>query len=132
MTRIARALPAGLAALCLAGAAPAFAQSITGAGSTFAAPIYAKWGEAAASATGVTLNYQAIGSGAGQTQVFNRTVDFGASVAAVKAADLTAHQLIQFPTVMGGVVVIVNWMGRRSPISTWATSPAGPIRRSPR
>ena len=108
-----RALPAGLAALCLAAApiAALQAQSITGAGSTFAAPIYGKWGEAARAATGVSLNYQAIGSGAGQTQVFNRTVDFGASDAPVKAADLTAHQLIQFPTVMGGVVMIVNIPG---------------------
>ena len=61
----------------------AHAQSITGAGSTFAAPIYAKWGEAAHAATNVTLNYQAIGSGAGQNQVFNRTVDFDASDAPV-------------------------------------------------
>jgi phosphate transport system substrate-binding protein len=109
MTRLIRALPLGAAALCLAGAANA--QSITGAGSTFAAPIYAKWGEAAKAETGVVLNYQAIGSGAGQTQVFNRTVDFGASDAPVKAADLAAHSLIQFPTVMGGVVVIVNIPG---------------------
>jgi phosphate transport system substrate-binding protein len=109
MTQLSRVLPASLALLCCAGFAQA--QSITGAGSTFAAPIYAKWGEAAKAATGVALNYQAIGSGAGQTQVFNRTVDFGASDAPVKAADLTAHQLIQFPTVMGGVVVIVNLPG---------------------
>jgi phosphate transport system substrate-binding protein len=87
------------------------AQSITGAGSTFAAPIYAKWGDAAQSATKIALNYQAIGSGAGQTQIFNRTVDFGASDAPVTAEKLTQHDLLQFPTVMGGVVVIVNIPG---------------------
>jgi phosphate transport system substrate-binding protein len=89
----------------------AMAQQITGAGSTFAAPIYAKWGEAAKEATGVTLNYQAIGSGAGQNQIFNRTVDFGASDAPVPHDKLVAEHLIQFPSVMGGVVVIVNLPG---------------------
>ena len=109
MFRLTLSLPAAIAALCLAGAA--HAQPVTGAGSTFAAPIYAKWGEAAKAATGVSLNYQAIGSGAGQTQVYNRTVDFGASDAPVSGTDLAAHQLIQFPTVMGGVVIIVNIPG---------------------
>jgi phosphate transport system substrate-binding protein len=89
----------------------AMAQQITGAGSTFAAPIYAKWGEAAKASTGVTLNYQAIGSGAGQNQIFNRTVDFGASDAPVAHDKLVSEKLIQFPSVMGGVVVIVNLPG---------------------
>ena len=89
----------------------AHAQSITGAGSTFAAPIYAKWGEAARAATGVSLNYQAIGSGAGQNQIINRTVDFGASDAPVAADKLASGHLLQFPTVMGGVVLIVNIPG---------------------
>ena len=84
---------------------------ITGAGSTFAAPIYGKWGEAGKSATGVNLNYQAIGSGAGINQINNRTVDFGASDKPVAAGQLTAHKLMQFPTVIGGVVIIVNIPG---------------------
>ncbi|HET6238144.1 MAG TPA: phosphate ABC transporter substrate-binding protein PstS [Acetobacteraceae bacterium] len=84
---------------------------ITGAGSTFAAPIYGKWGEAGAAATGVKLNYQAIGSGAGINQINNRTVDFGASDMPVAADQLTAHKLMQFPTVIGGVDVIVNLPG---------------------
>lgn len=84
---------------------------ITGAGSTFAAPIYGKWGEAGKSATNVRLNYQAIGSGAGINQVNNRTVDFGASDMPVAADQLTAHRLMQFPTVIGGVDVIVNIPG---------------------
>lgn len=88
------------------------AQSqITGAGSTFAAPIYSKWGEAAAPTTGVKLNYQAIGSGAGLNQINNRTVDFGASDMPVPAEQLNDHKLMQFPTVVGGVDVIVNLPG---------------------
>jgi phosphate transport system substrate-binding protein len=84
------------------------AQQITGAGSTFGAPIYSKWAEAAKPSTGISLNYQAIGSGAGINQINNRTVDFGASDMPVKPDDLVAHKLMQFPTVVGGVVIIVN------------------------
>src|SRR5580692_10367484 len=100
-------------AIALAGFSfAAHAQTqITGAGSTFAAPIYGKWAEAGATATGVKLNYQAIGSGAGINQINNRTVDFGASDMPVKAEDLTAHKLMQFPTVIGGVDIIVNLPG---------------------
>ncbi len=92
-------------------AAGAQAQQITGAGSSFAAPIYGKWAEAAAAPTGLKLNYQSIGSGAGINQVNNRTVDFGASDMPVAAADLAAHKLMQFPTVIGGVVMVVNIPG---------------------
>ncbi len=99
-------------AVTIAGVAlSASAQEINGAGSSFAAPIYGKWGEAAAAAVGVKLNYQAIGSGGGQNQVFNRTVDFGASDAPVSAEKLTENKLIQFPTAMGAVVPIVNLPG---------------------
>jgi phosphate transport system substrate-binding protein len=89
----------------------AYAQQITGAGATFPAPVYAKWGEAAKSAIGIQLNYQAIGSGGGQNQIFNRTVDFGASDAPVDAAKLDENKLLQFPSVMGAVVPIVNLPG---------------------
>jgi len=100
-------------ALVLAGfSIAAHAQTqITGAGSTFAAPIYGKWGEAGKSATNVKLNYQAIGSGAGINQINNRTVDFGASDMPVAADQLAAHKLMQFPTVIGGVDIIVNIPG---------------------
>ncbi len=98
--------------LALAFAAVSFAagaqQQITGAGATFPAPAYAKWGEAAKPATGVELNYQAIGSGGGQNQITNRTVDFGASDAPMDPAKLQSANLLQFPTVMGAVVPIVN------------------------
>ena len=86
----------------------AAAQQITGAGGTFPAPVYAKWGEAAKAAIGIELNYQAIGSGGGQNQITNRTVDFGASDAPMDAAKLQSANLLQFPTVMGAVVPIVN------------------------
>jgi phosphate transport system substrate-binding protein len=101
-------------AIAMAGlVAVATAQTvqITGAGSSFAAPIYAKWAEAASGAVGVKLNYQAIGSGAGINQINNRTVDFGASDMPVAADQLAAHRLMQFPTVIGGVDIIVNIPG---------------------
>jgi phosphate transport system substrate-binding protein len=100
-------LAIGLGAISFA----AHAQQITGAGSSFAAPIYGKWGEAASAATGIKLNYQAVGSGAGINQINNRTVDFGASDMPVAADQLTAHKLMQFPTVIGGVDIIVNIPG---------------------
>lgn len=106
------ALALGLAAVSMAPPLrAAHAQPITGAGSTFAAPIYAKWGDASGGATGVKLNYQAIGSGAGINQINNRTVDFGASDMPVAADQLAAHKLMQFPTVVGGVDIIVNLPG---------------------
>jgi phosphate transport system substrate-binding protein len=99
-------------AIGLTSASFAHAQTqITGAGSTFAAPIYAKWGDASSSVTGIKLNYQAIGSGAGINQINNRTVDFGASDMPVAADQLDAHKLMQFPTVIGGVDIIVNLPG---------------------
>lgn len=99
-------------AISLAGfTATAQAQQITGAGATFPAPVYTKWGEAAKAAIGIELNYQAIGSGGGQNQILNRTVDFGASDAPMDPAKLESGKLLQFPTVMGAVVVIVNVPG---------------------
>ncbi len=110
--RFSSTLIAGVAAaasLSLAG--PAKAVDITGAGSTFAAPIYGAWGAAARQTLGIALNYQALGSGAGQNQVIARTVDFGASDAPVAAGKLASKKLLQFPTVVGGVVPIVNVPG---------------------
>jgi phosphate transport system substrate-binding protein len=95
--------------LCAAGAARA--DQITGAGSTLAQPVYGKWADTAQAATGITLNYQGVGSGAGQKLVFARTVDFGASDAPVPAAKLTQNKLLQFPTVIGAVDVVVNVPG---------------------
>ncbi len=104
------AMALGLVAVAVA-AGPAKAQQITGAGATFPAPVYTKWGEEAKAATGIELNYQAIGSGGGQNQILQRTVDFGASDAPMDPAKLESGKLLQFPTVMGSVVVIVNLPG---------------------
>lgn len=107
------ALTALALGLTAAAGAPgeAHAQQITGAGATFPAPVYTKWGEAAKAALGLELNYQAIGSGGGQNQILQRTVDFGASDAPMAADKLDSGKLLQFPTVMGAVVVIVNIPG---------------------
>jgi phosphate transport system substrate-binding protein len=96
------------ASVLVAPSQSADAQQITGAGSSFAAPIYGKWAEAASGAGMAKLNYQAIGSGAGINQINNRTVDFGASDMPVPADQLKAHNVLQFPTVIGGVTIIVN------------------------
>jgi len=93
-----------LALLCVS----AHAQKITGAGGTFPAPVYAKWADAARAAIGVDLTYGAVGSGEGQKQIIARAVDFGASDAPMDAAALASASLLQFPTVIGAVVVVVN------------------------
>ena len=92
---------------------PALAQAatITGAGASFPRPVYERWGQAAREPLSVTLNYQSIGSGGGVNQITNRTVDFGASDAPLPEAQLRERNLLQFPTVMGSVVVIVNLPG---------------------
>ncbi|MFH5925958.1 phosphate ABC transporter substrate-binding protein PstS [Roseomonas xinghualingensis] len=102
---------AAFAALPLA-AVPAMAQpvQITGAGASFPNPVYQRWGEGA-KAIGIELNYQSVGSGAGVNQIRNRTVDFGASDAPLSQQQLEEAKLMQFPTVMGGVVPIVNIPG---------------------
>ncbi len=91
----------------------AMAQHITGAGSTLAQPVYEKWADVSSATTGVTLNYQGVGSGAGQKLIFQRTVDFGASDAPVPAAKLSENKLLQFPTVIGAVDIAINLPGIR-------------------
>ncbi len=90
--------------------APAGAQ-IAGAGATFPAPLYAKWAEAQRAETGLTLNYQAIGSGGGIKQIKAKTVAFGASDKPLNPEELEEAGLAQFPTVIGGVVPIINLPG---------------------
>lgn len=109
--RLAFARPAliGLT-LSLAGVT-VLAQDVTGAGATFPAPIYAKWADAYNKATGARINYQSVGSGAGLRQIRGKTVDFGASDMPLTDAELTKDGLIQFPTVIGGVVPVVNIKG---------------------
>ena len=101
---------AGCTAALLA-AANANAAEITGAGASFPAPVYAKWAEAYQKATGNKLNYQSIGSGGGIKQITAKTVDFGASDMPLKPEDLDKGGLMQFPTVVGGVVPVVNIPG---------------------
>src|SRR5262249_36474780 len=101
-------------ALVIAGSALASetrAADISGAGATFPYPAYAKWADAYKKETGVGLNYQSIGSGGGIKQITARTVTFGASDMPLKAEDLEKGELIQFPTVMGGIVPVVNLDG---------------------
>ena len=101
-----------LAAATLATVAPfAAAADITGAGATFPAPIYAKWADGYQKATSNKINYQSIGSGGGIKQITAKTVDFGASDMPLKPEDLEKNGLMQFPTVIGGVVPVVNLAG---------------------
>ncbi len=91
--------------------APVHAADITGAGATFPYPIYAKWADAYQKQAGIKLNYQSIGSGGGIKQIKAKTVDFGASDKPLTWDELEKNDLIQFPTVMGGVVPVVNVEG---------------------
>jgi phosphate transport system substrate-binding protein len=95
----------------LISAGAAIAQDVTGAGASFPAPIYSKWADAYNKATGARINYQSVGSGAGIRQIRGKTVDFGASDAPLTDAELTKDGMIQFPTVIGGVVPVVNIKG---------------------
>ena len=89
----------------------AFAAEVNGAGATFPYPIYAKWADAYQKETGNKINYQSVGSGAGIKQIQAKTVTFGASDMPLSDADLDKHGLYQFPTVIGGNVIVVNVEG---------------------
>lgn len=106
-----RALTAAIAVISTTFAGTAGAVDFTGAGATFPAPVYSAWAADYKAKSGDSLNYQAIGSGGGQTQIQNRTVDFGASDAPVASDKLAAGKLLQFPAVVGSVVIIVNLDG---------------------
>ena len=103
-----------VAAGLVAASTSAFAADISGAGATFPYPVYAKWAEAYKKETGNGLNYQSIGSGGGIKQITARTVTFGASDMPLKPEALDKAGLIQFPTVMGGIVPVVNLDGVKS------------------
>ena len=87
------------------------AQDVTGAGASFPAPLYSKWAADYNKATSVKINYQSVGSGAGLRQIEAKTVDFGASDAPLKDEELAKKGLMQFPTVIGGVIPVVNIKG---------------------
>jgi len=99
------------AALALTATAGVQAQEITGAGATFPAPIYSKWASDYNKLTGVKVNYQSIGSGGGIKQIDSKTVDFGASDMPLTDEVLKTKGQIQFPTVIGGVVPVLNVAG---------------------
>jgi phosphate transport system substrate-binding protein len=100
-------------AIAAATIAPALAVDISGAGATFPYPIYAKWADAYKKETGAGLNYQSIGSGGGIKQIQAKTVTFGATDMPLKAEELQKAGLVQFPTVLGGVVPVVNIEGMK-------------------
>ena len=81
---------------------------ITGAGATFPYPLYSKWSEEYKNKTGISINYQSIGSGGGIKQIIAKTVDFGASDAPLEFSQLEKEGLVQFPIVIGGVVPVFN------------------------
>lgn len=102
-------LTLALAVATLAGAASAAeSESITGAGSSAAAPVYKIWGSEYAKARGTLLDYAPAGSGAGMAKINKHEVDFGASDVIASAADLKKNDLVMFPTVITGVVPVVN------------------------
>jgi phosphate transport system substrate-binding protein len=100
-----------LATAALSLGSTALAQDVTGAGASFPAPLYSKWADAYNKATKIKINYQSVGSSAGLRQIRGKTVDFGASDVPLSDAELAKDGLIQFPTVMGGVVPVVNIKG---------------------
>jgi len=108
-TMLARStLAAAIAGMLLSSAG---AAEISGAGATFPYPIYAKWAEAYKAKTGISMNYQSIGSGGGIKQIEAKTVDFGASDVPLTADDLQKNGLTQFPMIMGGIVPVLNVKG---------------------
>ncbi|KMX99712.1 phosphate ABC transporter substrate-binding protein [Pseudomonas syringae KCTC 12500] len=101
-----------IASLCLSGVA--HATDVTGAGSSFVYPVISAWSQDYSKSKDNRINYQSIGSGGGIAQIKAATVDFGASDAPMSAEDLQAGGLGQFPSVIGGIVPIVNVEGVES------------------
>jgi phosphate transport system substrate-binding protein len=101
------------AAALVAATVPSLAgaQDLTGAGSSFAKPIYSKWAEMYAEKTGIKINYQSIGSSGGIKQLSEEIVDFGASDGPMTDEQIAAAKggpILHFPTVLGGVSVTYN------------------------
>ena len=102
---------AAAALVALSFAAQAHANDVTGAGASFVYPVMSKWSADYKAATGKQVNYQSIGSGGGIAQIKAGTVDFGSSDAPLPPQELAKYNLAQFPSVIGGVVPIVNVQG---------------------
>ncbi|HVX40372.1 MAG TPA: phosphate ABC transporter substrate-binding protein PstS [Gemmatimonadaceae bacterium] len=111
---------APLAALAALAVVPSLrAQDLTGAGSTFAAPIYNKWAEMYKAKTGVEINYQSVGSGAGIKQLSEETVDFGGTDGPMndqQLAQAKGGSILHFPTVLGGVSITYNLPAIKQPL----------------
>lgn len=92
---------------------PGAAVTLTGGGATFPYPLYSKWIDVYERQTGVRINYQSIGSGAGIRQIIERTIDFGASDAPMTDEQLAAApgEILHIPTVIGAVVLAYNVPG---------------------
>ena len=103
-----------IAGAALATSAGAFALDVTGAGSSFANPLYSKWADSYQKAGGGRLNYQSVGSGAGIKQILAKTVDFGASDMPLTDEQLAKDGLVQWPTAVGGIVPVVKIDGIKS------------------
>jgi phosphate transport system substrate-binding protein len=104
--KIAVGVAAVAVSLTLSGAS--LAADISGAGSSFIYPVFAKWGDAYKKKTGIALNYQSIGSGGGIKQVEAKTVTFGATDKPLNDDELSKNGLTQFPMIMGGIVPMYN------------------------
>jgi phosphate transport system substrate-binding protein len=88
--------------------------ALTGAGSTFAQPIYAQWSSSFTKVeSGAKVNYQGVGSGGGVQQFTSKTVDFGATDVPLQSDEAAAVKgnYIEFPTCLGGVAIIYNVQG---------------------
>src|SRR5208283_4918196 len=101
---------------------------LTGAGSTFAAPLYTSWAATFASQYGVQINYQAVGSGTGIAYITALTVDFGASDGIMTSAQINAAQtaggpILAIPMTMGAVPIIYNIPG----VASGALKLSGPV-----
>lgn len=108
------ALTAAISLLAAAALSPLAGIEILGAGATFPYPIFSKWADAYQKETGIVVNYYQIGSGAGIKHVRNDIVAFGASDMPLKLDQLDTDGLVQFPSVVGGAVAVVNLEGIKS------------------
>ncbi len=105
---------AALSVLALVNLCQAQPVTLNAAGASFPYPIYSQWAHKYNELSGVKLNYQSIGSGGGIAQTKAHTVDFGASDAPLQPEELEKMGVVQFPTVMGGVLPVINVPGIES------------------
>ena len=105
---------ATLACIAIALSSIAYGQTVSGAGSSAAQPLYHMWAAAYIQKTGVDVTYDPIGSSGGIKKIKEKSIDFGASDVAMSSEDLQQFQMIQFPSAISGIVPVVNLPGIRS------------------